>query len=67
MVRENSVDKLMTTQDKHIQQFFKAFDRFRESLEPSWLAEMQKNREWLEKDIKKRELEKSESLQRTLF
>jgi len=57
----------MTQQDKHIIKYFEAVDKFRDTLSEQWLAEAKGQREWLERDIKRRDLEKSEALQGKLF
>lgn len=57
----------MTTQDKHILLLFKALDGFGQTFGEGWLAEIKKQREWLETDIKKREASKSDALQQNLF
>lgn len=57
----------MTKQDKHIIAYFEASDNFRKHLNGYWLMRMQEHREWIEKDIHKREKEEAETLQTKLF
>lgn len=47
--------------------YFEASDNFRKHLNGYWLMRMQEHREWIEKDIHKREKEEAEKLQCKLF